>query len=143
MVSRRLPKLSLTLLVIAYINLGKFLSTLPSPLISWSIAITSIFFLAWLSTLSWSGESGLVTRGLRSDAATFTIITVSSALISVVLLWWHFFTYVLLILAAEILARIDLQAVYYKPAKAFWILLITSCLGLGFGWAIHFLMPIR
>ncbi|HEY9877715.1 MAG TPA: hypothetical protein V6D29_04625 [Leptolyngbyaceae cyanobacterium] len=140
--SRRLPKLSLALLLIAYINLGKFLSAFPSPLLPWSIAIASILSLAGLLTLSWSGESGLITRSLRSDTATFTVIIVLSSLISVVLLWWNVFLYVLLIVAAEILARIDLQAAYCKSAKTFWILSLTSCLGLGLGWIINFLITI-
>lgn len=140
--SRRLPKLSLALLLIAYINLGKFLSAFPSPLVPWSIAIASILSLAGLLALPWGGESGLITRSLRSDTATFTVIIILSALISVVLLWWHVFLYILLVVSAEILARIDLQAAYCKSAKVFWILSLISCLGLGLGWIINFLITI-
>lgn len=99
--------------------------------ISW-IIISSIAFMAPLTSFS-----TFVNRWFNSDTVAFTTIFLFAGLAAVVLYWLHVFTQILTILAAETLARIDLQTRSLNGMQSFWLLTTVCLIGLGFGWVIN------
>ena len=99
--------------------------------ISW-IIVSSIAFIAPLTSFS-----AFVNRWFRSDTVAFTGIFLLAALAAFMLYWLHVFTQILTILAAETLARIDLQTRDVNGMQSFWLLTTVCLIGLGFGWSIN------
>jgi hypothetical protein len=99
--------------------------------ISW-IVISSIAFMAPLTSFS-----TFINRWFQSDTVAFTAIFLFAGLAAVILYWLHVFTQILTILAAETLARIDLQTRNVNGMQSFWLLTTVCLIGLGFGWSIN------
>ncbi len=96
--------------------------------ISW-IIVSSMAFMSPLKSFS-----AFLTRWFHSDTVAFTAIFLFAALAAVILFWLHVFTQILTILAAETLARIDLQTRDVNGMQSFWLLTTVCLIGLGFGW---------
>lgn len=96
--------------------------------ISW-IIVSSIAFMSPLTSFS-----TFVNRWFDSDTVAFTAIFLLAGLSAVVLYWLHIFTQILTILAAETLARIDLQTRGVNAIQSFWLLTTVCLIGLSFGW---------
>jgi len=99
--------------------------------ISW-IVVSSIAFMSPLTSFS-----DFVNRWFHSDTVAFTAIFLVAGLAAVILYWLHVFTQILTILAAETLARIDLQARDVNGMQSFWLLTTVCLIGLGFGWIVN------
>jgi hypothetical protein len=115
-------------LVVEYHLLGGILA------IGW-ILLASFAFMSPLTSFS-----RFITRFFKSDTVAFLSIVVLAGMASLILFWLHVFIQILIILAAEALARIDIQTLGLGASKAFWILTIVSLTGLGLGWTAQ-LMP--
>lgn len=98
---------------------------------SW-IIVSSIAFMAPLTSFS-----AFVNRWFQSDTVAFTAIFLLAAMAAVALYWLHVFTQILTILAAETLARIDLQTRDVNGMQSFWLLTTVCLIGLGFGWSAN------
>ena len=99
--------------------------------ISW-IVISSIAFMSPLTSFS-----DFVNRWFHSDTVAFTAIFLVAGLSAVILYWLHVFTQILTTLAAETLARIDLQTRDVNGMQSFWLLTTVCLIGLGFGWIVN------
>jgi len=110
---------------IAY-NLSAFVITL-----GW-ILLTSIAFMSPITNLN-----HLINRWFNSDSVAFLSLCLAIGMISVLLSWMHIFLPILLILAAECLARLDIQTTGWSPGQAFWILTLTSIVGLFLGFVTY------
>jgi hypothetical protein len=135
---KQFPWLSLSLLLAAYVSFGWFLCDPRFPL--WTIACA----LAWVGVISAAfmhplvGFSRFITRWFQSDTIAFLTIFALAGLATAILFLLRIFLYIFTILATESLARIDMQTLGYGEIRAFWILAMTSCIGLGIGWIGHF-----
>jgi hypothetical protein len=107
---------------------------------SLTIAIVVVFLFAWLLTSPLSNTKQLILRWFRSDQVAFFSIIFFSFLFVVIITWLHLFSNALILLAAEALARLDLQTQGYKKWKAFGILALVSLGGLIFGLALRFFL---
>jgi hypothetical protein len=136
-VAHKFPWLSLLLLLAAYTMFGSFLSTVSVPWIVWAIAITWVFLLAVFFMAPLERIRNMLGRWLKTDSMAFVSLVIAAFLASFVVLWWNVFLYVLAIVAAEALARLDIQTNQFTQSNAFFILMTTSLLGIGFGWATH------
>lgn len=96
--------------------------------ISW-IIVSSIAFMSPLTSFS-----TFINRWFDSDTVAFTAIFLLAGLAAVVLYWLHIFTQILTILAAETLARIDLQTRGVNGVQSFWLLTAVCFVGLSLGW---------
>lgn len=96
--------------------------------ISW-IVVSSMAFMSPLTSFS-----AFITRWFHSDTVAFTAIFLFAALAAVIFFWLHVFIQILTILAAETLARIDLQTRNVNGIQSFWLLTVVCLIGLGFGW---------
>jgi hypothetical protein len=68
------------------------------------------------------GPRSLITIFLLSTAVTLAVAASSV------------FALILILLAAELLARVELQVAGLDRSRAFWIMLLLASLGLGVGW---------
>ena len=93
------------------------------------VLMSTIVFISPLQNFS-----RFVTRWFRSDTVAFGTIFIIAVMAAVVLFWLHVFLQILTILAADSLARIDIQVSGLSGVQAFWILVLVSLTGLSMGW---------
>lgn len=93
---------------------------------------------ALLLTTLFDGLKMLVGAWLKSDVGYFILIVVVSLGVTVVMVWFKVFGYLLVLIAAEVLARLDLQNAGFNRVQALLILTVFSLSGLAIGWAATF-----
>jgi hypothetical protein len=96
--------------------------------VSW-IFISSIAFISPLTSFD-----SFLSRWFHSDTTAFMVLFAFAGLAAVILFWLHVFLQILTVLAAEALARIDMQAARMSGIQAYWILTFVSLTGLTVGW---------
>lgn len=99
--------------------------------IAW-ILLSSMAFISPLTSFS-----SFVSRWFTSDTVAFLTIVTLAGMAAVILYWLHVFLQILTILAADALARIDMQAAGMSGIQAFWILFLVSLTGLVTGWLLN------
>jgi hypothetical protein len=128
------PWLSLLMMFGSYAMVGHLLTAGNySPQVAWLILIGS-FLIALLYLHPLTDLSRFLKRWFSSDAVAFCALIMIAAFASILLNWFKLFMPVMLILATEGIARLDLQACEYTELQAFVLLVITTGLGLGVGW---------
>lgn len=129
---KKLPWVSLVLLVVTYSTLGWVLSTFHEPWGVWVIIVVgSLLVAAFLSSpgVKFRDSSQL----FKSDTRTFFFV-VAAAFLSVLILWMlHIFVHALVTISAAILVKLDAQKSRLSNRQTFWILVIVSLAGLGIG----------
>lgn len=125
--------LSTLLLLGAYIMLSWFLYQTTAPWIVWVLALLFAIFQASLLTTLSEGLRRFISKWLKSDIGYFSIIALGAFSITVVLVWFHVFEYFLMVVGAELLARLDLQNVGLNRWQSLGVLTITSVVGLSVG----------
>lgn len=130
---RKIPWLSLLLLLAGYSIFSWFLiRTLGSLalLLVVGIAIAQALLLTtWLN-----GLKRFARLWLRSDVGYFTLILLLSLGSTLALVWFKTAGYCLVILSAELLARLDLQNAGYNRWQSLLMLMLVSSMGLWLGW---------
>ncbi len=148
---KKLPILSLSLLLVAYISFGWFLSDPRFPelkVFQMSISIPMVFAITWIWIICSAFISPLtsfnrfIARWFTSDTVAFMSIFMLAILATIILFWLHVFLYILTIIAAEALARVDVQTAGFENWQAFVILLLVSLTGLFLGWTARDYVPV-
>ncbi|WP_414530292.1 hypothetical protein [Nodularia chucula] len=134
---KRLPWISLVLVLLSYSTLGWGLSETQAPLYVWITFILTVLVLVASLTVPWSAISKYSTLLVRSNIRSFAVTTFGAFLFFLMLAWFQIFLDTLLIISAGILARIDLQSVGFKQRQAFLITLLFSLAGLALGKLLH------
>lgn len=165
MVDRNLSWLALVLLLIAYGNFGWLLasfqqdnfdrfdpkehgpvgwlvSILGLPWILWIGAALLVVVLALFLTSMMSGPKNIVVRLFQSDASIFAFVAAIAFFSVLIVAWIHFFAQLLVLLAAEILARLEIQGLKFREWQAFSLLTLTSMTGLGIGIAGYYFLNV-
>ena len=91
--------------------------------------LQALFLTTWLD-----GLKRFARIWLRSDVGYFTLILILAIGSTMALVWFRTFGYCLVLVSAELLARLDLQNAGYSRWQALVILMLVSWLGLGLGW---------
>lgn len=130
---KRLPWISLVLVLLSYSTLGWGLSETQAPLYVWITLILAILVLVASLTVPWSAISKYSSLLVRSNIRSFAVTTFGAFLFFLMLAWFQIFLDTLLIISAGILARIDLQSAAFKQGQAFLITLLFSLAGLALG----------
>jgi len=130
---QKIPWLSLLLLLAAYTIFSWFLIRAVGSL-AWLVVavmavVQALFLTTWLD-----GLKRFSRLWLRSDVGYFTLILILALGSTMALVWFRTFGYCLVLVSAELLARLDLQNAGYSRWHALVILVLVSCLGLGLGW---------
>lgn len=131
---KRIPWLSSALLLVAYSSFSWFLYQATATWIVWLISLGFALTQALLLTAFSKGLRFFVKGWLKSDIGYFSIISIGAFSIAAVLVWIHVFEYVLMLIAAEVLARVDLQNSGFNQWQALGVLTSISILGLSVGY---------
>jgi len=131
---------SMTLLLVAYIVFSWFLYRITAPRLVWVLVALFALFQALLLTTFSNGFRRFLKSWLESDLGYFSVVIVSAFSLSLALVWYHVFEYFLLVAAAEMLARLDLQHAGLNQWKALFFLTFTSALGLAVGWTARHIL---
>lgn len=99
------------------------------------IICSSMAFISPMTSLN-----SFITRWFQSDMMAFLGMFIIVGLAVLILLWLDMILQILMILAADALARIDIQDLGLNGKQAFWILLTVSLIGLTVGWTANALI---
>lgn len=136
----RFPLISLLFLLLAYAAFSWFLYNETTPRIVWVGAMLFALAQALLLTTFASGLRLFLRRWLFSDVGYFTVIFVGAMSIAFILVWYHIFEHVMLLISAEILSRLDLQNAGFNNWQALGVLTTVSVSGLILGWMAHYMV---
>lgn len=136
----KVPWLSLALLLLAYATF------------SWFLYVSHVSWLAWAGVIMFTlAEALLLTtfsRGLRlvfrqwltSDIGYFTLIIFGAFLVAIALVWIRIFSYIVVVVSSEVLARLELQQLGCNRWQSFIVLSLLSFVGLGIGLGASYLI---
>lgn len=131
---KKIPWLSLILLLTAYSTLSWSLYRTTAPWLVWLVVVFLSLGQALLLTTFSRGFRIFIKKWLQSDIGYFSVISLGAFSIAVFLVWFHVFEFFLLVVGAEILARLDLQSAGFDEWQALGVLTFISCFGLAVGW---------
>jgi len=138
---KKLPWLSLALLLATYATFSwyfthtfaKVLTFSISAYLAWGLVLGFTLLEALLLTTQFDGLKAMVGRWLRSDLGYFTLIFAASLGGTLAFIWANVTGYFVVLIAAEILARLDLQNARFSRFQSFVILTVISIVGLVVG----------
>lgn len=127
------PWLSLPLLLAAYATFSWFLHDSNVSWLAWGAIITFTLLEALLLTAFSQGFRSIIRGWLLSDAGYFAAIICGAILAAFALIWIKIFSYILVVVSAELLARLDLQNIGCNKWRTFVLLTLVSFSGLAVG----------
>ena len=130
---RKLPWVSIALLLVTYSTLGWLLSALHDPLFVWVIIVVGVLLLAARLSAPWSKIRDQFAWLFKSDARALSVAVATAFLTVVIISWLHIFAHALVIISANTLVRLDAQTAGLSERQVFWILAIMSLAGLALG----------
>lgn len=146
---KKVPWLSLGILFSAYATFSWFLThwvvsrvnTEQAVWTVWAIVVFCTLLQALLLTTLFDGVKFFFRKWLKSDIGYFSIIMLGSLSVTAALVWFKLFGYVLVLVSAEILARLDLQNAKLNRWQSLAVLTLVSVAGLAVGWSVK-LIPL-
>jgi hypothetical protein len=142
-ISKGLPWISLLLILLTYGSLGWTVSQIPLATYQWVLISIAILFLVALLTQSWRAIAKYSNFIFRSNTRSFAIAIFGAFLIFLMSAWFRVFLDTLLVVAATILMRIDLQTAGLREGKIFLLVSFLSCLGFSLGVFVQKSYPIH
>ena len=134
---KKLPWVSLSLVLVSYSTLGWVLSETPMSWPLWIVVVFSVLiFLASLTAplLAIANYSNVI---FDSGIKTFVMAVIGAFLFFLMLAWFRLFLDTLLIFAAAILARIDFYTAGFKEGQTLLITSLFSLTGIACGKLLH------
>ncbi len=131
---KKIPWLSLLLLLLAYSSFSWFLYRATVTWVVWLLAFMFALLQAMLLTTFSNELKRVLSIWIKSDAGYFSTIIVFAFLVAVAFVWIQTFSYILVVVAAEMLARLDLQRAEFGRSQALSLLTLVSLSGLAVGW---------
>ncbi|MEM6423628.1 MAG: hypothetical protein AAGF66_00070 [Cyanobacteria bacterium P01_H01_bin.119] len=129
--------LSFLLLWIAYITFGWFLNSHGASHLGWGLAVAFALGLAGVLSLVWRQARAFVLLGFQSDTGYFVMVLALASLAVAALAWVQIFAYLMVMVAAALLVRVDLLAMELGSAVSFLALAGIPLAGLGTSWWIY------
>lgn len=130
---KKLPFVSLALLLLAYTTFSWLLYNAEVTWLVWAAFAAFILIQAFLLTTAARKFQQFLERWLKSDLGYFSSILLLGLFVLFALAWFHVFGHVLVLASAELLARIDLRRAGYTRIQALILLLVVSLIGLLLG----------
>jgi hypothetical protein len=122
------PFISLALVMLTYGHLGWAMSHRNIPLYTWAIIVIGLLLLVGEVTSPLKRAMSFFSLIFKTDARTLATAVFCSFLFFIVLAVFRFFLDVLLIVAATLLARVDIKSSGIKQIYCFFFL-ASFCLG--------------
>ncbi len=134
---KRVPWVSLALVLISYSTLGWVISETRAPLFVWLVTVVAILLLVVTLTIPWLKMTYYLNVLFKSNTRSFGVAVLAAFLFFVMIAWFRVFLDTLLIISATILVRIDFQMAGLREGLAFWTTSTFSLTGLALGALIH------
>lgn len=138
---KKIPWLAILLLLTTYITLGWFLSTSDPFWLVWVVAALSSLLLAATFASPWAEIRDNFANLFASDSKAFFVAVIAAFTSVIVISWLHIFVHGLVVTCAVLLVKLDLQKAKFRDRQIFWLIWVTSLLGLFIGWATNHLIP--
>jgi hypothetical protein len=141
---KQVPWLSLSILFSAYATFSWFFTRWSAQNLKafwigewavWAFVLFCTLMQALLLTTLFDGVKAFFRRWLKSDVGYFSLIIVSALSVTIALVWFKMFGYFLVLVSAEILARLDLQNAKLNRWQSLLVLTLISVAGLAAGWS--------
>ncbi|MBD3881299.1 hypothetical protein IFO70_05990 [Phormidium tenue FACHB-886] len=137
----QLPWLSLLLLLAAYATFSwflthtfnQFLTFSTTAFLAWGLVLSFTLLQALLLTTLFDGLKLFLNRWLRSDIGYFSLIIILSMGVTIAIVWFGITNYFVVLIAAELLARLDLESARFSRLQTLLILSLISIGGLAIG----------
>ncbi|MFQ4145054.1 hypothetical protein [Chlorogloeopsis sp. ULAP02] len=137
---KKLPWLSLILLLLTFISLGWVLSAANPPYFIWVLVAIAIFFLVASLTSPLTRIADYSLNLFTSNLRSFSVTVLAAFLFFLIFARFRLFLDIFVILAALMLVRIDFQTAGFREVQAFCIISIFSLTGLVMGAFIERIM---
>ena len=137
----KLPWISFALLLVTYIILGWLLSALHERWFVWLMVVVVVLLVIAALSTPWSNIRDGLTGLLKSDTRIFFSAIAIASLSFAIVCMLHIFAYALIVIAVNILARLDAQTSGLSARQAFVILAIVSLAGLELGAIAQTVIP--
>ncbi|MCW5317708.1 hypothetical protein GTQ43_29210 [Nostoc sp. KVJ3] len=134
---KRVPWVSLALVLLSYSTLGWVISEAHAPLSVWLVTVVAILLLIVTLTTPWPKMTDHLSTLLKSNIRSFAVAVLAAFLFFIMIAWFGVFLDTLLIISATILVRIDFQKAGLREGLAFLTASIFSLAGLGLGALIY------
>jgi hypothetical protein len=130
---KRLPWVSLILLLVTYSVFGWILSQENLSIFLWGLIIISVLFLVAGLTTPWSKTVKYLSVLFNTKLKSFLLAVFGAFLFFLVFAEFRIFLDIMLIISATILVRLDFQIAGLKEIQAFCITSVFSIAGLMLG----------
>ncbi len=131
------PWLSSLLLVIAYATYSGYLRSLGASASRWGVSVAFVLMVAAIMTLGWGWCRQLIIFIFKTNLAFILLALILATLAMVAVSQFRVFAYLVLLVTASLLARVDLLIAKVDNVIAFLSLTLLSLLGLGLAWLPH------
>jgi hypothetical protein len=126
--------LSWTLLVLSYATFGQLLHTEESDPVIWYVTLGFIVVKAGILTLIWVPVRNFALKGFKTDVGYSIMVLVLASLAVVAVVQFRTFAYIIVLIAAALLVRVDCLVDGMGDRLAFLTLILLSLIGLGLSW---------
>ncbi|MEH2180613.1 hypothetical protein [Nostoc sp.] len=133
---KRVPWVSLALVLLSYSTLGWVISETRASMFMWVATVVAILLLIITLTAPWP-KMTYYSIFLQSNTRSFGIAVLAAFLFFIMIAWFGVFLDTLLIISATILVKIDFQRAGLKEGLAFSTASIFSLGGLALGALIY------
>ncbi|MEH2234871.1 hypothetical protein [Nostoc sp.] len=134
---KRVPWVSLALVLLSYSTLGWVISETRAPLFVWLVTVVAILLLIVTLTAPWPKMTYYFSILLKSNTRSFGVAVLAAFSFFIMIAWFGVFLDTLLIISATILVRIDFQRAGLREGLAFSTASIFSLTGLALGALIY------
>ncbi|MCC5609107.1 hypothetical protein LC612_20545 [Nostoc sp. CHAB 5834] len=134
---KRVPWVSLALVMLSYSTLGWVISETRAPLSVWLATVVAILLLIVTLTIPWLKMKYYLDVLFKSNIRSFGVAVLGAFLFFIMIAWFRVFLDTLLIISATILVRIDFQMAGLREGLAFWTASTFSLTGLALGALIY------
>ncbi|NJL78609.1 MAG: hypothetical protein HC836_27555 [Richelia sp. RM2_1_2] len=134
---KRLPWLSLGLVLLTYSVFGWILSQKNLPIFLWVLIIIGGLFLIAALTTPWSKTTKYFHFLFNTKLKNFGLAVLGAFLFFLIFARFRIFLNILLMFSATLLVRLDLQIARFKQIQAFCFTSVFSITGLILGFLLH------
>lgn len=126
--------LSWTLLVLSYATFGQLIHSGESEQIIWTLTLIFLVVKAGILTLIWVPVRDFALRGFKTDVGYSVMVLVLASLAVLAVVQFRAFAYIIELVAAALLVRVDCLVDGMGDRLAFFTLVALSLIGLGLSW---------
>lgn len=122
--------------MLVYLTYGRFLHAAEVEYASYVWILSGLFAIAQAATLTilWQPSQKILLLGFQSDTGYIIMVLLLASIAVAALVEFRMFSYILMLAAASLLARVDTLMIALNNRVAFLIMAFFPLLGLGLSW---------